>query len=57
MLFNERMLESYIHARKWLKPRGRGYLGLPHLASSFTYSKVKFVEREAQFYSTLYVVV
>ena len=23
MLFNERMLESYIHARKWLKPGGK----------------------------------
>ena len=23
MLFNERMLESYIHARKWLKPDGK----------------------------------
>ena len=22
MLFNERMLESYVHARKWLKPDG-----------------------------------
>lgn len=25
MLFNERMLESYIHARKWLKPDGKMY--------------------------------
>jgi histone-arginine methyltransferase CARM1 len=23
MLFNERMLESYVHARKWLKPEGK----------------------------------
>lgn len=23
MLFNERMLESYVHARKWLKPSGK----------------------------------
>jgi hypothetical protein len=23
MLFNERMLESYLHAKKWLKPRGK----------------------------------
>ena len=22
MLFNERMLESYLHAKKWLKPSG-----------------------------------
>ena len=22
MLFNERMLESYLHAKKWLKPGG-----------------------------------
>ena len=23
MLYNERMLETYIHARKWLKPGGK----------------------------------
>ena len=23
MLFNERMLETYLHAKKWLKPEGR----------------------------------
>lgn len=23
MLFNERMLESYLHAKKWLKPGGK----------------------------------
>ena len=23
MLFNERMLESYLHAKKWLKPSGK----------------------------------
>ena len=23
MLYNERMLETYIHARKWLKPNGK----------------------------------
>lgn len=22
MLYNERMLESYLHAKKWLKPNG-----------------------------------
>ena len=22
MLYNERMLESYLHAKKWLKPEG-----------------------------------
>jgi histone-arginine methyltransferase CARM1 len=25
MLFNERMLESFLHAKKWLKPGGRYY--------------------------------
>ena len=25
MLFNERMLESYLHAKKWLKPGGLFY--------------------------------
>ena len=25
MLFNERMLETYLHAKKWLKPGGRHY--------------------------------
>ncbi len=39
MLFNERMLESFLHAKKWLKPDGTGsysplyfvtcYLSLP----------------------------
>lgn len=24
MLFNERMLETFIHAKKWLKPGGKG---------------------------------
>ena len=23
MLYNERMIESYLHAKKWLKPEGR----------------------------------
>ena len=23
MLYNERMLESYLHAKKWLKPDGK----------------------------------
>ncbi|XP_070195769.1 histone-arginine methyltransferase CARMER-like isoform X2 [Littorina saxatilis] len=27
MLFNERMLESYLHAKKWLKPGGKMYPG------------------------------
>ena len=26
MLFNERMLESYLHARKWLKPGGKSHI-------------------------------
>ena len=26
MLFNERMLESYLHAKKWLKPEGKSEL-------------------------------
>ena len=25
MLYNERMLESFLHAKKWLKPMGRMY--------------------------------
>lgn len=25
MLYNERMLESYLHAKKWLKPDGMHY--------------------------------
>ena len=25
MLYNERMLESYLHAKKWLKPNGMVY--------------------------------
>jgi len=23
MLYNERMLETYLHAKKWLKPQGK----------------------------------
>lgn len=26
MLFNERMLESFLHAKKWLKPDGKSLL-------------------------------
>ena len=25
MLYNERMLESFLHAKKWLKPGGKMY--------------------------------
>ena len=38
MLFNERMLESYLHAKKWLKPGGEvltcrsEWLGIRHQA-------------------------
>eukprot|EP00118_Oscarella_pearsei_P010243 m.62193 g.62193 ORF g.62193 m.62193 type:complete len:157 (+) comp35046_c0_seq9:523-993(+) len=28
MLVNERMLETFIHARKWLKPSGEGWISL-----------------------------
>ncbi len=28
MLFNERMLESYLHAKKFLKPNGEGLWGV-----------------------------
>ena len=30
MLFNERMLETFIHAKKWLKPGGEGDGGIGH---------------------------
>ena len=26
MLYNERMLESYLHAKKWLKPDGKEFI-------------------------------
>jgi len=29
MLFNERMLETFLHAKKWLKPDGMRNLSLP----------------------------
>lgn len=32
MLFNERMLETFLHAKKWLKPGGR--LNLKYLCSA-----------------------
>ena len=28
MLYNERMLETYLHAKKWLKPGGECFGGL-----------------------------
>lgn len=28
MLFNERMLETFLHAKKWLKPGGKGVASL-----------------------------
>ena len=36
MLFNERMLETYLHAKKWLKPEGKSpsrndYIYIPSL--------------------------
>ncbi|PAA83475.1 hypothetical protein BOX15_Mlig016192g2 [Macrostomum lignano] len=31
MLFNERMLESYLHAKKWLKPTGKMFPSVAHL--------------------------
>lgn len=29
MLFNERMLESYLHSKKWLKPNGECVTSYP----------------------------
>ena len=29
MLFNERMLESYLHAKKWMKPEGKNEIWGP----------------------------
>ena len=29
MLFNERMLETYLHAKKWLKPGGKYRISEP----------------------------
>lgn len=31
MLFNERMLESFLHAKKWLKPDGKHINQIQHL--------------------------
>ena len=38
MLYNERMLESYLHAKKWLKPDGMYYIRF--LVFSQTFSAV-----------------
>ena len=35
MLFNERMLETFLHAKKWLKPGGCYPLVLVHRPSFF----------------------
>ena len=34
MLFNERMLESYLHAKKWLKPGGTSLIFIKLLSIS-----------------------
>ena len=33
MLYNERMLETYLHAKKWLKPEGKQQSYCTHLLS------------------------
>ncbi len=38
MLFNERMLESYLHAKKWLKPDGELFL------TSFQPNKIRIIQ-------------
>jgi type I protein arginine methyltransferase len=35
MLFNERMLETYLHAKKWLKPGGGKNCNLIWILTSF----------------------
>jgi len=35
MLFNERMLETYLHAKKWLKPGGTSSFGAIHILSTY----------------------
>lgn len=55
MLFNERMLESFLHAKKWLKPGGMcqspvdvfkhtpTHCSLPHLLSATPFISFKWV--------------
>ena len=39
MLFNERMLESYLHAKKWMKPEGKEVLA--YLYGSQTHGRTR----------------
>jgi len=41
MLFNERMLETFLHAKKWLKPDGTINLSVRSIRSNFLCVVVK----------------
>lgn len=35
MLYNERMLETYLHAKKWLKPGGKFTINLLRISKNY----------------------
>ena len=43
MLFNERMLETFLHAKKWLKPDGNDMI---HMCESLIHYKCNFSIRQ-----------
>ena len=53
MLFNERMLESYLHAKKWLKPDGE-ICSINHIHSYNNFSGMKFCQQYNSFTSHVY---
>ena len=42
MLFNERMLETFLHAKKWLKPEGTRYLIFVNCSKSAKYTTYSY---------------
>ena len=53
MLFNERMLESYLYAKKWLKPDGE-ICSINHIHSYNNFSGMKFCQQYNSFTSHVY---
>ena len=49
MLLNERMLETFLHAKKFLKPGGKNLMNLIHTVCNFHSIKVKCFHQEEIF--------
>ena len=54
MLYNERMLETYLHAKKWLKPGGEcfhgGHSGIGLGGAGDDDDDVQFIQQESILY-------